>query len=259
MVKRKVIQIDEEKCNGCGLCIPACHEGAIQIVNGKAKLVADKYCDGLGDCLGECPLDAITIVEREAAAYDEEAVRERLKDLDRTNNSQKAGCPSGQAACPGAITRDLTDTNPDRERNSIPAFQASEDLDIQIKSRLENWPVQLKLVPEKTPGFDGADLLVAADCVPVASPYFHLRFLKGRKAVIGCPKLDNLNHYYQKLTAILGNNKVNSLTVAIMEVPCCSGLVQAVRQAIRDSGSSIPLQVVRVNIDGSSRVIESSI
>ncbi|ACL70932.1 ATP-binding protein [Halothermothrix orenii] len=240
MVTRKIVHIDEEKCNGCGLCIPACHEGAIQLVNGKAKLVDDKYCDGLGDCIGECPQGAIKIIEREAREYDKEAVQERLNNLESSNMKVKGGCP-------GASMRDLSQS--DNNNSSI----TSNDIELKIKSQLKNWPVQLMLVPDKAPYFNNADLLVTADCVPFAYPNFHLDLLKNRTAVIGCPKLDNTGYYVEKLTSIIKENDINSVTVAVMEVPCCNGLIQAVQKAVQDSGKKLDFEQVIITIDGNKR------
>lgn len=190
---RRIIQIDEDKCNGCGACANACHEGAIGMVNGKAKLLRDDYCDGLGDCLPTCPTGAITFVEREAAAYDEEAVKENMK--------------------------------------------------------LKQWPVQIKLVPTKAPYFNGAKLLIAADCTAYAYANFHHDFIRGKVTLIGCPKLDAID-YSEKLTEIIRDNNIQSITVVRMEVPCCGGLEHAAKTALQNSGKFIPWQVVTISIDG---------
>lgn len=203
---RKIINIDEEKCTGCGLCAEACHEGAIGMVNGKAKLLRDDYCDGLGDCLPACPADAISFITREAAAYDEAAVKEHMK-------AQKKS----------------------------------------VGSQLLQWPVQIKLVPTRAPYFDNANLLVAADCTAYAYGNFHNDFIRNRMTVIGCPKLDSVD-YTEKLTEILRNNEIKSVTVVRMEVPCCGGIENAVKNALKASGKFIPWQVVTISTDG--RILE---
>ena len=223
---RKIIHIDTEKCNGCGACAAACHEGAIGMVNGKAKLMRDDYCDGLGDCLPACPTGAITFVEREAAAYDEQAVLEHKK---RAGAPQPAGCPGHQLHA------------------FAPKPQVSTD--VAPASQLRQWPCQIKLVPVRAPYFQGADLLIAADCTAYAYGSFHQDFLRGRIALIGCPKLDDVD-YTEKLTEILRINDVKSVTVVRMEVPCCGGLEHAARTALQNSGKLIPWQVVTVSTDG---------
>jgi Pyruvate/2-oxoacid:ferredoxin oxidoreductase delta subunit len=250
MAQRKIIQIDEEKCNGCGLCVPACAEGALQIVEGKARLVADVYCDGLGACLGECPQDAITIIEREAEAFDEEAALQqaaRVKAADSPPQSAEQPTP---AACPGTKAVEL---KPDlREPPPALAVQALSDEapSVPASSRLGNWPLQLHLVPPHAPFLKNADLLLVADCVPFALADFHTRFLGKRPVVIGCPKLDDANFYVEKLAQILTAAEINSVTVIHMEVPCCTGLVQIARSALQNSGSMIPLEDVTVSIRG---------
>ena len=225
---RKIIQIDEERCNGCGACAAACHEGAIGMVDGKAKLLRDDYCDGLGDCLPTCPTGAISFVEREAAAYDEAAV---LAAKAKKEQPLPCGCPGSAAK---AIKRQETDSV------SI-APQESE---------LRQWPVQIKLVPVKAPWFDGAKLLVAADCTAYAYADFHKDFIKGRITLVGCPKLDAVD-YGEKLTEIIRNNDIRSVTVVRMEVPCCGGIENAVKTALQDSGTFIPWNVVTIATDGS--------
>lgn len=229
---RKIIKIDEEKCNGCGLCAEACHEGAIGMVNGKAKLLRDDYCDGLGDCLPVCPVDAISFEEREAAAYDEVAVKANMA-------AKATGCSGG---CPGSQAR-AVEASP-CSCSSSPASEA------EIPSALTHWPVQIKLAPINAPYFDGADLLIAADCCAYAYGNFHGKFMKGKKTLIGCPKLDMID-YSEKLTAILANNDIKSVTVTRMVVPCCGGIEYAVNQAVANSGKDIPLEIVTVGIDGS--------
>ena len=227
---RKIIHIDEEKCNGCGLCAQACHEGAIGMVNGKAKLLRDDYCDGLGDCLPVCPTDAISFVEREAAAYDEQAV---LKNKEQAN---KLAC-----GCPGTQVKRLNREAPERKAEAAPA-QA-------VCSQLNQWPVQIKLVPVNAPYFENANLLLAADCTAYAYGNFHADFMKNKVTLIGCPKLDD-GDYAEKLTEIIRENNIKSVTVVRMEVPCCGGLEFAAKTALQNSGKFIPWQVVTISTDG---------
>ncbi|MBR5501137.1 MAG: 4Fe-4S binding protein [Clostridia bacterium] len=224
---RRIIKINDEKCNGCGLCAGACHEGAIEMINGKAKLTREDYCDGLGDCLPACPTGAITFEEREAPAYNEAAVL--------AAKAQKAPLPCG---CPG--TQSKTFTRPVSPTPQTPAH---------VQSRLRQWPVQIKLVPTRAPYFDGANLLVAADCTAFAYGNFHQEFMRNHITLIGCPKLDSVD-YTDKLTAILAGNDIKSVTVVRMEVPCCGGIEQAVRNALLTSGKFIPWRVVTVSTDG---------
>jgi Pyruvate/2-oxoacid:ferredoxin oxidoreductase delta subunit len=242
MATRKIVKIDEEKCNGCGLCIPNCAEGAIQIVDGKAKLVSDKFCDGLGACLGHCPEDAITIIERQAEEFDEKAVEVHLhkqKEATHTHVPQPKPQPEFMG-CPSSRVLQFQSPNPRSE--SGPKESAV--------SQLSQWPVQLKLVPIDAPYFEDADLLIAADCVPFAYPDFHQDFLKGKAVVVGCPKLDDIHLYKEKLTAIFKANSIKSVTVPFMEVPCCFGLVKATEDAIEASGKDIPLKKVKIGIRG---------
>ena len=230
---RRVIQIDEEKCNGCGICAEACHEGAIGIVDGKAKLLRDDYCDGLGDCLPNCPVGAISFIEREAAAYDEAAVQE---------NKKKKMQAMGQAPVggwPGSRMRQL-------ERK--PA-EENQNAGSPVSSQLRQWPVQIKLAPVNAPYFDGAKLLIAADCTAYAYGSFHQDFIRGKVTLIGCPKLDDVD-YSEKLTEIIRNNDIKSVTVVRMEVPCCGGLEHAAVTALKNSGKFIPWNVVTISIDG---------
>ena len=208
-MKRRIIEIDEEKCNGCGLCAKACHEGAIGMVDGKAKLLRDDYCDGLGDCLPACPMEAITFVEREAAAYNEAAVKANMA----------------------------------KKQENAPVLQFNQP------SRLQNWPVQIKLAPMKAPYFDGAKLLIAADCTAYAYARFHEDFIRGKVTLVGCPKLDGID-YSMKLMRIIQNNDIQSVTIVRMEVPCCGGLEFAAKKALQDSGKFIPWQVVTIRTDG---------
>ncbi len=236
MPERKIIEIDEDKCNGCGECIPACDEGALQIVDGVAQLVDDKYCDGLGDCLGECPQDAIQMIEREAAEFDEEAVEQKLKEEDHGHSG-----PAPGGGCPGAAAMDFS--GPDSQEAAAATGEAGE-------SALKQWPVQLHLVPSTAPYLENADLLLSADCVPFALANFHNELLSGRRLLIGCPKLDDGQSYREKLGAILENNSINSLTVAHMEVPCCYGLIELARKAIEESGSDVELKTIEIGVEG---------
>ncbi len=232
-MKRRIIEIDQDKCNGCGACAAACHEGAIAMVDGKAKLTRDDYCDGLGDCLPACPTGAITFVEREAAAYDEQAVMENKR-----NKMQRQGMRL-HGGCPGTRLKTMK-----CEENSD-----DEAAPTKAQSRLFQWPVQIKLVPVNAPYFDGAKLLIAADCTAYAYAAFHERFIKGHITLVGCPKLDSVD-YSEKLTEIIRNNDIKSVTVVRMEVPCCGGLEHAAKTALQQSGKFIPWQVVTVSIDG---------
>ena len=230
---RKIIRIDEEKCNGCGLCAEACHEGAIDMVDGKAKLVRENFCDGFGDCLPNCPTEAISFEEREAPAYDEAAVKE--------NQRKKTG---GQG-CPGSRFMKL-----DRQEEAAPEeerrVQASSGTPV---SRLKQWPCQIKLLPTQAPFYAGAKLLIAADCTAYAYANMHEDFMKGKITLIGCPKLDAVD-YTEKLTAIIRDNDVKSVTIVRMEVPCCGGLQWAAENALKNSGKFIPWQVVTISRDG---------
>lgn len=235
---RKIIKIDEEKCNGCGLCAEACHEGAIGMVNGKAKLLRDDYCDGLGDCLPVCPTDAISFEEREAAAYDEVAVKANMDAKHKGNH----GCKS--AAFNGAIAEKKEMGN---KSNTLREDCCTSNTVIQ--SELTHWPVQIKLAPVNAPYFTNADLLIAADCTAYAYGGFHGEFMKDKITLIGCPKLDMVD-YSEKLTDILINNDINSITVTRMEVPCCGGIELAVKQAVESSGKDIKFDVVTIGING---------
>ena len=231
-MKRRIINIDEEKCNGCGACAQACHEGAIGMVNGKAKLLRDDYCDGLGDCLPTCPTGAITFVEREAAEYDEKAV------LENKRKKLAAAIPHG---CPGHQLRRF-----ERAEEESNDEAKSEHRSV---SRLGQWPCQIKLVPVNAPYFNGAKLLIAADCTAYAYANMHEDFMKGKITLIGCPKLDDTD-YSEKLTEIIATNDIKSVTVVRMEVPCCGGLEAAAKKALQSSGNFIPWQVVTLSLDG---------
>ncbi len=238
---RKIVSIDREKCTGCGVCVDACHEGAIRMADGKAELVSDSYCDGLGDCLAPCPAGAISIVEREAAAYDEAAVAERMRARRSPAGDGAAGAL--ECGCPGTLAKAL-------KAASAPCGGDAGASSRSAASELMNWPVQLRLVPPSAPYLRGADLLLAADCVPVAAADFHRRFLKNRPVVIACPKLDDTAPHIEKLAAVLKAARPASLTVARMEVPCCGGLVRVAEQAIAAAGTGTELRTVVVGIDG---------
>ncbi|MDR3121034.1 MAG: 4Fe-4S binding protein [Clostridiales bacterium] len=235
-MKRKIIEIDRDKCNGCGLCAEACHEGAIGMADGKAKLLRDDYCDGLGNCLPVCPTGAITFVEREAKAYNEDEVKKRMQE----QHSHSGQGPVG--GCPGSNARSIQRT----------AAKAAAEVSA-ASSELRQWPVQIKLAPVNAPYFDGANLLIAADCAAYARANFHGEFMRGKITLIGCPKLDGMD-YSEKLTEIIAGNNIKSLTVARMEVPCCGGIEQAAVTALKNSGKFIPWRVVTLATDG--RVLE---
>lgn len=225
---RKIIKIDKEKCNGCGLCAQACHEGAIGMVDGKATLLRDDYCDGLGDCLPACPTNAISFEEREALPYNEEAVKAKMK-------KDGKGCSGG---CPGSASRRI-------EKPQTPKIPT----DTFVGSELRQWPVQIKLAPINAPYFDNANLLIAADCTAYAYGNFHKEFIKNHVVLIGCPKLDS-GDYSEKLKAIISGNNIKSVTVVRMEVPCCGGIEFAAKKALQESGKFIPWQIVTVTTDG---------
>jgi len=233
MQKRQIIKIDEEKCDGCGQCVSACAEGAIQIVDGKAKLISETYCDGLGACIGECPQGAISFEERDAEAFDSEAVKRRL-----AAEGRKLPC-----GCPSTMTQTLEPgkgAQTDAENQNMAAGP----------SQLGNWPVQICLVPVAVPYLQGARVLIAADCVPFALADFHQRLLAGRVVLVGCPKLDDADLYCEKLTEIFMQNDIQSVEVAYMEVPCCLGLVRLVSKALADCGKDIPLTTIKVATEG---------
>lgn len=279
-MKRNIITVDEAKCNGCGICVTACHEGALQIIDGKAKLVSESYCDGLGACLPECPMDAIHLEEREADEFDEEAVKVRMAEIEKAKASAKedgCGCGGGGhghaghghahaghgaghgaghaghqhtgGGCPGSMARAIvrpTTAQAVPVQTTTPAATVASDTGT---SQLGQWPCQIKLVPVNAPYFAGADLLIAADCTAYAYANVHRDFMKGRITLIGCPKLDE-GDYADKLTAILAQNDIKSLTVLRMSVPCCGGIVNAVKQALVRSGNLIPWQVTTISPDG---------
>ncbi len=231
---RQIIHIDKEKCNGCGACAHACHEGAIAMIDGKAELIRDDYCDGMGDCLPNCPTGAITFENREAADYDRAAVEENMKKKAMAEHHQGGGCP-------GSKVREM------RRNAEVTASTAA--CAAPVQSQLSNWPVQIKLAPIQTSYFNGAKLLIAADCTAYAYANFHQEFIRGKVTLIGCPKLDAVD-YSEKLTEIIRNNDIKEVTIVRMEVPCCGGLEMAAKKALQASGKFIPWQVVTIGIDG---------
>ncbi len=250
-VRRKVIRIDEEKCDGCGLCIPACPEGALQVVEGKARLVKESYCDGLGACIGNCPKGAMTIEEREADEFDAEGAAAHMKAHRPEHEEAKA--PEVEESplpmsCPGAASRLLGSGEVPTSKSAGPAPE-------ELRPGLVNWPVQLRLVPVVAPYFRNARLLISADCVPFCYADFHPRLLSGRTLLVGCPKLDDAELYRRKLTQIFLQNEVKEVQVVYMEVPCCYGLVHLVRTALEESGKRIPAALSKVSIHG--RILET--
>ena len=237
MAMRKIVKIDEEKCDGCALCVPSCHEGAIQMVNGKDKLVSEVYCDGLGACLGECPQGAITIEERDASEFDEKAVETHLQKM---KEPEKPASPPIACGCPGTAMKSFAPKKP-VERNEGTSTPVS---------ALQQWPVQLTLVPPQAPFLQNADILLCADCVPFAVPDFHSRYLAGRALLVGCPKLDDLDFYRKKLINILEAAKPKSVTVLRMEVPCCSGISFALLDARNQVAPKIPVEIHTIGIAG---------
>ena len=237
---RKIIKIDEEKCNGCGLCVNACHEGALKLVNGKARLISESYCDGLGACLPECPTGAIDIEEREADAFDEEAVKAHIE---AKNNPmpEKLAC-----GCPGSHARTIEKAEHKDHSGGCCSHNSAE---MHMESQLRQWPCQIKLVPVNAPYFNNSHLLIAADCTAYAYANIHNDFMKNKITLIGCPKLDSVN-YAEKLTEILKHNEIKSVTVLRMEVPCCGGLSYAVKEALQRSGKMIPWRIVIIGTDG---------
>jgi Pyruvate/2-oxoacid:ferredoxin oxidoreductase delta subunit len=245
-IKRKIIKIDEEKCNGCGVCVPSCAEGAIQVVNGKAKLIAEKYCDGLGACLKECPEDALKVIEREADDFDEKAVEEHLHatgGAHAAHGGHKEEAAAMPCGCPSTHLQTFAPATSCQEANR-PAYQET------ALSALTHWPIQIRLVPASAPFLRGADLLVAADCTPAAYPNFHRDFLKGKVVMLGCPKFDDVPSYVQKFADIFTTAGIKSVTVLTMEVPCCQGLPVIVKKGLEQSGKKVPITQVTVSARG---------
>ena len=241
-VTRKIIQIDEELCDGCGNCILACAEGAIQIVEGKAKVIADKYCDGLGACLGDCPQGALKVIEREADEFDEEAVEELLKH----QKAHKNGAPVS-GGCPSAALKTFPIADGGHACNCANEAKAHPSVGL---SALGHWPVKIRLVPSGAPFLKGSDLLIAADCVPVAYPSFHKDFLKGKTVMTGCPKFDDAEGYVEKLAQVFAESGIRSITSVVMEVPCCSGMPMIIKRALERAGVDIPFTEVVVSAQG---------
>ena len=239
-ITRKIIQIEDEKCDGCGVCVPSCAEGALQIVNGKARLAAEKYCDGLGACLGECPNNALHVIEREAEDFDEKAVDEHLKSKGAAHHEEPATMACG---CPSAHIQNFAQANSCQEANQPKSYT-------EAPSALTHWPVQIKLVPPSAPFLKGADLLVAADCTPIAYPNFHRDFLQGKVVMVGCPKFDEAQAYIQKFADIFKTAGIKSIEVVTMEVPCCQGLPMIVKKGLEMAGKKIPLSQVIISTRG---------
>lgn len=242
-VNRKIIRIDEELCDGCGQCVPSCAEGAIQIIDGKAKLIADKFCDGLGACLGDCPNDALKVIEREAEDFDDAAVQEHLKTVQSAEETKEATLPTLPCGCPSTQLHTFSTPASGQEAGGG-AIQKSP------LSALSHWPIQIALVPPTAPFLKGADLLVAADCTPFAYPNFHEDFLKGKTLLVGCPKLDDAQEYVHKFAEIFDAADIKSVTAVVMEVPCCQGLPVIVEKALKISGKKIPMEKVIISPRG---------
>ncbi len=236
-ITRKIIEIDDELCDGCGQCVPSCAEGAIQIIEGKAKLVKDRYCDGLGACLGECPTGALSVVERQAEEFDEAAVEKYLSSKAQEEHPEEATLASG---CPSAQLQTF-----------LPCREANEPVVHKTRiSALSHWPVQIRLVPASAPFLKGADLLVAADCTTVAYANFHQDFIKGRVILVGCPKFDNVEEYIQRFAEIFHSANIKSIMIIVMEVPCCNGLPMIVEKGMRMAGEEVPLEIVMISTRG---------
>jgi len=240
-VLRKIIEIDDELCDGCGQCVPSCAEGALEILDGKARIVADKLCDGLGACMGECPTGAIKIVERETDEFDEEAVEKHLTEKEKQEPTEQAAMPCG---CPSTTIRTFVPSESGRAAD-IPAAVGTES-----ESLLSHWPVQIRLIPPKAPFLKGADLLVLADCVAVAFATLHRDFIKGKVVMMGCPKFDEVREYVTKFSEIFQTAGIKSITTVVMEVPCCAGLPGIVKKGLEASGQKIPMNEIVISIRG---------
>jgi ferredoxin len=248
-VMRKIIKIDEERCDGCGECIPSCAEGALKIVEGKARVVADKYCDGLGACLGECPNDALTVVEREAEEFDEEAVEQLLSEKEKHQGEETETLPCG---CPSMTIQTLSPSASPCERANAPKF-----MDRGGESALTHWPIQIRLIPPDAPFLKKADLLVLADCSAVAFPTLHQDLLKGKVVLMGCPKFDEVEMYVRKFAEIFSMSDINSVTTVVMEVPCCAGLPAIVKKGMATAGKDVPVEEITISVRG--QAIKSSV
>ena len=244
-VIRKIIQIDEELCNGCGNCVPSCAEGALEIVDGKARVIADFYCDGLGACLGECPTGALTIAEREADEFDEHAVEKLLTEKKKEEPSARTVLPMASGGCPSSRMMQSFGPTADGAGPGVPAATGA-----PAESALSHWPVQIMLVPPTAPFLKGADLLVLADCVPVAFPTLHRDFLKGKAVMMGCPKFDNTQAYIEKFAQIARHSGIRSITAVVMEVPCCAALPVIVQKGLKLAGATIPMEEVVISVRG---------
>lgn len=251
-MKRKIINIHEDKCNGCGLCVTACHEGAIELVNGKAKLVSDVYCDGLGDCLPSCPTGAIEIIERDAKEFDEEKVKQRMEERAKEEKKTISHKHSEGFTCPGMQTKTMKrDSNKQVENNKVEQAPVTDNANIE--SELMQWPVQLKLINPNAPYLQGANILIAADCTAYAYGNFHRDFIKDHVTIIACPKLDDNNYNTDKLSEIIANNDIKSIKVVKMEVPCCNGIVSAVKTAMLNAQKIVEYKEVTITTDGRIR------
>lgn len=246
-MQRKIIRIDEEKCNGCGQCVTGCAEGAIQLIGGKARLVSETYCDGLGACIGECPTGALTLEDREAPEYNQNAVDAHLKATGRAPHAPSHTPSPVFQGCPGSMARSLQHGPGQTLHGSCPGSAPSVPA---AQSALGNWPVQLSLVPVNAPYLERASLLMAADCTAFAFPDFNRRFMKGKVALIGCPKLDDAGFYREKLANIITANNIEFIHVVYMEVPCCGGLIRLVQGAVADSGHKVPVKLTKISIGG---------